>query len=135
MFNQGYEEEYVAECSAKYVPRSEYAKTTGKTQFKVVSEKPEVSKKRQNDLLDEMIEIIRKQYPIDQFVTNADMPCDSKLVVRVILDVLNEHRVIFGRYKVRDYYDTILSRLWTSKFQDKMLNHMVGFVVKDYLPL
>jgi len=130
-FCKGYEDEFVAECSAKYLPKSEYAKSNSKTQFKIVSEKPAESKKRQNDLLDEMVAKIRNQYPMDKYVTNADMPFDHRLVLNIIIEVLNEHRVIFGRYKVRDYYDTILSRLWPFKFQDRMQT-MIGFVTKDF---
>lgn len=132
-FVKGYSDEYVAECSAKYQPPEAYAKAKGahKVQYKVVTEKPEISKKRQNDLLDEMIAEIRTNYPMDQYVTNSDMPFDHKVVLRCILEILNKNRVIFGRYKVRDYYDTILSRLWTSKFQDRMIT-MIGFVTKDF---
>lgn len=132
-FSKGYEAEFVAECSAEYLPPDEYAKKgNSKTQFKVVAEKPEVSKKRQNDLLDEMVKRYRNEYPMDKYLQTEDMPFQGKLVIRLIIEVLNEHRVIFGRYKVRDYYDTICARLWSSKFQN-MMETMIGFVQKENL--
>lgn len=131
MYNKGYEDSYVVERSTKYVPKSEYVKSSGKTQYKVIAEKPEVSKKRQNDLLDEMIQKYRENYPMDEYVCK-NPPFKSNEVVKIIIDTLNQHRVIFGRYKVRDYYDTIMSRLWPNLFAEKMCG-MVGFVTKDFV--
>lgn len=133
-FNKGYEATFVAECSAEYLPPDEYAKKgRGKTQYKVIAEKPEVSKKRQNDLLDEMIKRYKSGYPMDKYLEDCTYPFKASFVVNVILEVLNEHRVIFGRYKVRDYFDTICARMWTSRFQNIMEQTMIGFVTKDNL--
>lgn len=132
-FNKGYEASFIAECSAEYLPPDEYVKRNGKVQFKVVTEKPEVSRKRQNDLLDEMIRRYKSHYQMDKYIENQSYPMDSKAVIREIIEVLNENRVIFGRYKVRDYYDTICARMWVGRFQNMMLETMVGFVKKDCL--
>lgn len=130
-FMKGYEQEFVAECSAKYLPPEQYSNSKVKTQFKVIAEKPEVSKKRQNDLLDEMIQVIKQNHPIQQHLTEFNYQWDPHEVLNSIIEVLNKHRVIFGRYKVRDYYDTIMSRMCPSKFQQSM-REMVCFVQKSF---
>lgn len=131
-FVKGVSADMIAECSAKYVPKSEYGKRQGKTQYSVIAEKPEVSKKRQNDLLDEMIKRYKDMYPMDKYIDTESYPFCSKAVLRVIIEVLNDNRTIFGRYKVRDYYDTICARMWASKFQNMVLT-MMGFVTKENL--
>lgn len=132
-FVKGVSADIIAECSAKYVPKSEYGKRNGKTQYKVITEKPEVSKKRQNDLLDEMIKRYKSGYPMDKYLEDSTYPFKAAFVINVILEVLNENRVIFGRYKVRDYFDTICARMWTLRFQNIMEQTMIGFVTKDNL--
>lgn len=134
---KGVSAEMIAECSAKYLPRSEYGKRHGKTQFKVIAEKPEVSKKRQNDLLDEMVKRLKgfRKYEIEQYpivstlaaeVAEQEFKWNANQVLEVIMSVLNEERVIAGRYKIRDYYDTLMMRLDRSQFKASMIG-MLGF--------
>lgn len=137
MFVVGFDETLIAECSAKYRPKDEYVKSKEKTQFKIVAEKPEVSKKRQNDLLDEMTTRLKnlRKNEIESFpivsALNARSDAEAfqweqEKVLQIIIDVLNENRVIFGRYKVRDYYDTLMCRLDSKQFKNSMLG-MVAY--------
>lgn len=137
-FNKGYEATFIAECSAEYLPPDEYAKKgRTKTQYKVIAEKPEVSKKRQNDLLDEMMNRLKnyRKYEIQEYpivstlaaeVAETEFKWNAHQVLKVIVAVLNEEKVIAGRYKIRDYYDTLMMRLDGLEFRNNMIG-MLGF--------
>ncbi len=136
-FVKGVSEDFIAECSAKYLPRDEYGKRKGKTQYKVIAEKPEASRKRQNDLLDEMVKRLKnyRKYEIQEYpivstmaaeVAEAEFKWNATQVLDVIMSVLNEERVIAGRYKIRDYYDTLMMRLDRAQYRASMIG-MLGF--------
>lgn len=94
----------------------------GKYQTKlqyIVRETPSQAKKRKNDYLQEMISELGDH----QGTQNSYYYVDEK-VVRVIIKVLNDNHVIFGRYTIRDYYDTLCSR----KFTDTFVNSMISFL-------
>lgn len=88
----------------------------------VVKESPNESKKRQNDLIDEMVTDLEEKGYVGEASDGSyrDLPPDE-LVVDIILRVLNRNRVIFSRYKVRDYYDTIMSRSYATSFRNNVL--------------
>lgn len=77
----------------KWVQPKQYK---GLKKFKLVTERPEVARKRQTDLLKPVID-------------NIAMFQTSKEIVDAILDVLRKEKVIVGRYKIRDYYDYVMN--------------------------
>lgn len=101
-FIKGYENEEIDDLKKSWIER-----TKGKYQTKigyVVRETPSEAKKRKNDLVNEMVSDIKNQTDI----------------VRVIIKTLNANNIIIGRYTIRDYFDTIRSRLYTEQFVDSM---------------
>lgn len=95
------------------------------TQY-VVKETPKESKKRQNELVDEMLEILKIRHGAETFLDHHATRLKDEDVIDAIIYVLNKHHTIFGRYKVRDYYDTIMSRAQPNLFKYDMLK-MIGF--------
>jgi len=108
-FVKGYSDEELAEYKARWEHRNPVIK--GKVQSKltfVVKETQAQSKKRKNDLLEEMIKLLPEH-------TSDD------IIVNTIIKVLNANQTIFSRYSVRDYYDTIKGRVDTQRFVDTMI--------------
>lgn len=111
---KGFTQEEVEICKDRWVDRTpETSKYQARLQY-VVRESPSEAKKRKNDLLKEMIELI--QYN------------DKEHIIRIVLQVLNDNHVIFGRYTIRDYYDTLIARKYTDTFVNSMLD-FCGFRV------
>lgn len=97
------------EGSTENTKTSSNSKYQTKLQY-VVRETPSQSKKRKNELIEEMLLEIK-----DREVTNLAYYVDSS-VVRAIIKVLNDNHIVFSRYTIRDYYDTICSRKYTEDF-------------------
>lgn len=111
-------EQEIADAKAKgYMPERKTGKYQTKLQY-IVRETSSEAKKRKNDLIKEMLleldghQCINLEYHIDE------------VIVKVIVKVLNDNNVIFGRYTVRDYYDTICSRKYTGNFIDMIVRFM-----------
>lgn len=102
VFIQGYDDVDITECKESWIDRK---KDKYQTKLKyVVRETRDQAKKRKNDLLDEML---------SEIVSESD-------IVRVIIKVLNANNLMVGRYPVREYFDTIRARKFTSSFVDSM---------------
>lgn len=93
-----------------------------KLQF-VTRETASEAKKRKNDLVKEMIIEINER----DKVSTTNLPFHTEVnIVDVIIKVLNDNNIIFGRYTVRDYYDTIVSRTRTAEFV-QVMNKFCGY--------
>lgn len=84
----------------------------------IVKETPSEAKKRKNDLIAEMLTELKDHIPV-----NLEYHVDEK-VVRTIIKILNDNNIIFSRYTIRDYYDTICSRAFTEKFIYSVINFL-----------
>lgn len=102
---KGYSPEQVAEWKAAW----EAPKSDGTLkQFIKIQEKPEVARKRQSDLVDEMVSMLNED----------SSTMDIIEVIRKV--VIIKHQTICGRYKVRDYVDVIKARLNKHTWLEKM---------------
>lgn len=108
---KGFTQEEINDCKDRWVARAPETSRQGQIQF-VVKETPAEAKKRKNDLINEMLE--------DKTIHSTES------IVRRIVTVLNKNNVIFGRYTVRDYFDTIMARSHTKTFINAMEN-FVGY--------
>lgn len=119
-FVKGFTQEEIVSYRDSWVERT--GKTSAKYQTKlqyIVKESPIEAKKRKNDLIKEMINELgahKKTVNLEYYV--------DETIVRAIIKVLNDNNVIFGRYTIRDYYDTICSRKYTDSFVDSMIKFM-----------
>lgn len=77
----------------KWVQPQQYK---GFKKFKTITERPEVARKRQTDLLQPIIDNIA------MFHTQHE-------IVNAILDVCRKEKVIVGRYKIRDFFDYVMN--------------------------
>lgn len=102
-YNKSFSPEYLEEQKCKWITKPTLTQT--KIQY-VVKENPAQAKKRKNDLIADMLHKIENN--------------NTEHILRVIVQVLNDNETIFGRYTVRDYYDTICARRFTEKFIDSM---------------
>lgn len=81
----------------------EIPKAKGKTQYILRVENPAQQKLRQSEMVDEIRRRIHANPPPDDYDMTA-------IVIQHILDVVvKENKTVCGRYKVRDYYDTVMS--------------------------
>lgn len=104
---KGFTQEEIDTCKDRWVERTpETSRYQARLQY-VVRESPSQAKKRKNDYIKEIMDII--QYD------------DKEHIIRCILRVLNENHVVFGRYTIRDYYDTITARKHTDTFVNSMI--------------
>lgn len=72
--------------------------TKQKVQYILKQENPHEAKKRQIDMIDEIVRRVESQ----KIVLTED-------IIKVICDVVyKENRTIVGRYKIRDYYDMVV---------------------------
>ena len=91
----------------------------------VTKETPTEAKKRKNELIDEMLAHLA-ELP-EREPSRWDWKYAAGDVVQSIIKVLNANHVIFGRYQVRDYYDTIQARTDPKGFADTMIEHVIAF--------
>lgn len=115
-FVKGYTDEELEVFKSKWQPK-QTSKYQTKLQY-IVKESPSEAKKRKNDLVQEMIIELNGHKPV-----NLEYYVDEA-IVRVIIKILNDNNVIFGRYTIRDYYDTICSRSYTEQFVQSMIKFM-----------
>lgn len=121
-----YEDSYVAECSAKYEPPDEYRKEE-KHSRKLIPEKPEITKKRRNDYIEEMIQALKDEHPMYHYVDGFKYKWCAEEIKYIIINILNKNSEIYNRYKIRDYYDTLMGRLCPERFVGK-IQSIVGFL-------
>ena len=98
-FVHGYTDEFLEAKRTSWVPVEK--RKAEKTQYKLKSENPTEAKFRQNELM---------QMVKDRCKANDWSSMDQILTcIRQVVYV--EHKTIVGRYKIRDFYDYVLSDL------------------------
>lgn len=108
---KGFTQEEVEDSKGRWVERTPETSSKYQTRLQyVVRETPSQAKKRKNDLIIEMIAEINE----------TNVARNSFETIKVIIHVLNSNSVVFGRYTVRDYYDTIQARVNTDSFATQM---------------
>lgn len=107
-YNKGFTDEFISEQHKKsYVP-VEYVGKSVKTQYKLVCENPTQKKHRENDLIKMMIDKCK------------DLHTDREVMIQVI-EVLNETKTVCGDYKVLDYFDTVIRRIYKGTSLDRLM--------------
>lgn len=98
---KGFTQEEIDSSKDRWVERiPETSKYQTRLQY-IVRETPSQAKKRKHDLMVEMIALINER------------KCNNNSyeTIVAIIDTLNANNIVFGRYTIRDYYDTIQSKI------------------------
>lgn len=106
VFVHNYETDLIHQYKGKWEDRPKIYKQQ-RLQF-VVKESPAERKMRQEDMVQEII----RRLP--------DRPTTKELLEMIVQVVIKENKNVVGRYKLRDYYDTISSRVNPESFIDSM---------------
>lgn len=132
-YNKGFTAEEISmyvdmwkEAPELYKTKRRYENTDSTSAYQTrlsytIRETPSEAKKRKNDLIKEMI---LKVNETGNSTTNHAFHTDDN-IVSAIIDVLNENHIIFSRYTIRDYYDTIVSRTNPQSFKDTMMRFLM----------
>lgn len=118
---KGFTQDEIDECKDRWVERT--SETSGKkyqTRLQyIVHETPSQAKKRKNDYVEEM----RLELQSHHKATNLEYFVDEH-IVEVIIRILNRNHVVFSRYTIRDYYDTLCARQYTDQFVQSMIKFL-----------
>lgn len=106
VFQKGFTQEELNTFKEQWVERPQRSSHQTKIQI-IKRESAAESKKRKNDLVVEMIGKLGEYLQTD---TNCLRHTRDEYTVKAIIQILNENSLVFGRYTVRDYYDTISAR-------------------------
>lgn len=108
-FNRGFSDTWIIDFKLKWLDYKRNAKQNALTQY-LVKETQAKSKLRQNDMIDEIV----KRFEL--------LECQdiSSLVKTVRQVVIVENKTVIGRYKIRDYCDTILARTQPERWLSAM---------------
>lgn len=121
VFNKGFDQDEIIRLTNAYDPTIiENAKQKKQYQSKlmyVVKETHKESKLRQNQMVDEIIKRLKET---DDYSERAIL-----LMIREV--VIIEQNTICGRYKIRDYYDTVRAKLLS---KESWLNEMSAFCIR-----
>lgn len=108
VFLTGIEKEVIDEYKSKW---TEPNKAGTRMKMFVVKENAQQSKQRQEDMIKEICDIVDK--------SDDQTP---RFILKTIRDVVViKNRTILGRYKARDYYDTVRCRIGKSTWIDSMI--------------
>lgn len=97
-YNHGFSEGFIQEAKLRWVDYKTRARQSKLTSY-IVKESAKASKLRQNEMIDEIVKRVQ--------VAPENTPEVILSIIRQV--VIIENKTIIGRYKVRDYYDTIRS--------------------------
>lgn len=89
-------------------------------QYKTVSEKPEVARKRQTDMLD----------PIIKYFEDNPHEVTGRAVIAQIVKTIREQKLVAGRYKIRDYYDYIVANLTKTSLHKEWIDDIYRMCIK-----
>lgn len=117
VFVKGFTQEQIDEYKSHWVERPKKSSYQTKLQY-ICKETAGEAKKRKNDYINEMVTELSGHEPV-----NLEYHADEA-IVKAIIKVLNDNNVVFSRYTIRDYYDTICSR----KYTDKFINSIIKFL-------
>lgn len=109
-FVKGYTDSEIELYRSKWVEKERFVKKKQLTQYKIKVENPKEAKLRQN----EMMEMVRQRCK-ERHVTQP------RQILEVIRDVVyRECHTIVGRYKIRDFYDYVVSGVREETWLDNM---------------
>lgn len=114
VFNKGFDEDVLLGYKNAWVPHKGQQLMTRY----VVKESAADNKKRKNDLIQDMIHLLKDHEP-----TNISYYVDEKIVTTIV-KVLNHNKIVFSRFTIRDYYDTLCSRKYTESFVKSMIKYL-----------
>jgi len=97
-FNHGFTEGFIQEAKLRWVEYKNRARQSKLTSY-IVKESAKASKLRQNEMIDEIVKRVQQ----------APENTPEVILSNIRQVVIIENKTIIGRYKVRDYYDTIRS--------------------------
>lgn len=123
-FNKGYEASFIAECSAEYLSLDEYSNhNRSKVQYKIIPEKAEVARKRQIDHVMAIVKGLQEYHQVGCIYTalSTEKITPRQVHEAIYRELIEKHNEIVGRYKWRDYYDAVTSRIHKAKFIDQMI--------------
>lgn len=110
VFVSGYLEDQLDHYRSKWVPQA--PKSKGLVQYRLKIENPQEQKKRQSD----MIEEIKLRFDA------LDVQTPFVLITLIRQVVVIENKTLLGRYKLRDYYDTVMLLQHPETFIKQMEN-------------
>lgn len=124
VFNKGFTQEELDMCRDRWDPTviEKTKKTYQSKLMYVVKETHKDSKLRQNQMIDEIIKRLRLEIKNDDDVT------DNQILLTIRQVVIIEQETICGRYKIRDYFDTVKAKM-SSK--ESWLSSMRNICVRD----
>lgn len=97
---KGFEADEIIEYMSKWVDQPVKLKRSQMVQYKLKFESPTQAKMRQNDMIDAIILRINEK----------SIQGTENILEEIRQVVYVEQRTVAGRYKIRDYYDTIVAR-------------------------
>jgi len=97
---KGFASEEISDLTSKWVDQPVRLNRNQMIQYKLKFENPQQAKMRQNDMIDAIILRINEKAINDP----------EKVLEEIRQVVYVEQHTIVGRYKIRDYYDTIMAR-------------------------
>lgn len=106
-YYNGYSEDDIEQYRLKWKPTERT-----KVQYVLKQENPHEAKKRQNDMIDE---IVRR-------VESEGLKTTEEIINAICKVVYKENRTVMGRYKIRDFYDAVLYRTDQPAFMRQMIN-------------
>lgn len=113
VYNRGFKEEDILDLKLKWIDYKRSAKQQALTSY-LVRESVAQSKLRQDQMMQEIIKRL-ETLEIDDWQYTPDIVLS---MIRQV--VIVENKTIIGRYKVRDYYDTVLAHKHPQGWAAKM---------------
>lgn len=110
VFNRGFQDSVIEDYKLKWLDFKRSAKQSALTQY-LVKETQAQSKLRQNEMVDEITKRFRE-------APDGTIPTLLTIIRQV---VVIENHTILGRYKTRDYVDTVMSRAQPHRWAQSML--------------
>lgn len=116
VYQKGFTQETLESYKSQWVERPRSSSKQARLQI-VTKESASEAKKRKNDLVVEMIAQLGGYIQADE---NCMRMSYNEYIIRSIINVLNDNKLVFGRYTIRDYYDTICCRTKPDNFSKLM---------------
>jgi len=115
VYVKGFTQEEIDECKGRWDPSIGVKKSKTSKLMYVVKETHKESKLRQNEMVDEIVKRLK----------DADDLTGQNILKTIRQVVIIENKTICGRYKVRDYYDTVRAKILQS---NTWVSEMMNFV-------
>lgn len=108
LFVYGYQDEELESFRTKWIPQESKKKTL--VQYKLKIENPREQRLRQEDMVKQIVQRYKA----------GNVQSASVLINLIRQVVVIENRTVLGRYKLRDYYDTVMAIAFPESWVDKM---------------